>query len=89
MKMHRYRSTHKSGVLAYVIRKTSILILFPPDREGVKYVYEYGYKSPGKEHVEQMKSLAPNGAELATYINQYVREKYQKKTPVDEVILVD
>lgn len=73
--MKRYNSTSgTSGILAYELGAESIKIVF---RDGEVYLYDY--EVPGKEHVEQMKKLAPKGKGLATYINQHVRERYKAK----------
>jgi hypothetical protein len=41
--------------------------------------YRYGPERPGRYHVGQMKSLAMAGRGLATYINRYVRDKYEER----------
>ena len=87
--MHKYHSDHDSGVLAYSIEDRSIKILFPPDKDGQPFVYTYSYTKPGKKHVEEMKELAVKGSDLATYINKYIREKYERRDGADEVIITD
>lgn len=87
--MHKYRSDHHSGVLAYSIEDSDIKILFPPDKDGQPFVYTYSYARPGKKYVEEMKKLALKGADLATYINKYIREKYEKRDPADDVVITD
>lgn len=87
--MYRYHSDHHSGVLAYIIEDQDIKILFPPDRQGQPFVYTYSYSKPGKKHVEEMKRLAVTGSDLATYINKYIREKYERRDRVDDVLITD
>ena len=88
-KMHKYHSDHNSGVLAYYIEDHDIKILFPPDKDGQPFVYTYSYTRPGKKHVEEMKKLALKGSDLATYINKYIREKYERRDCVDNIIITD
>ena len=63
-----------SGVNAYEIRDTSIVVEF---RHGGTYLYDYNV--PGREHVEEMKRLAKLGTGLATYINKNVRKGFAAK----------
>lgn len=63
-----------SGVKAYEAGKDFIKILFEDDN-----LYLYTYKSTGKANIEKMKRLAESGDGLATFINQHVRERYEKK----------
>jgi hypothetical protein len=73
--MRRYKKLNKdSGVYAYEIGRDNIKIQF---NDGS--VYLYTYVNTGKQHIEQMKRLAPTGKGLTTYINRYVREKYALK----------
>lgn len=73
--MPRYKNqSGNSGVIAYEIRKDSILVTFAGGD-----VYEYSYKSTGKENVEAMKALALSGKGLSTFISTRVREKYARK----------
>lgn len=73
--MKRYKNlNNNSGVVAYEIGKENIKIQF---RDGS--LYNYTYKNPGSKHVEQMKKLAEKGFGLTTYINVYIREKYELK----------
>lgn len=87
--MHRYHNDHHSGVIAYLNGRDYIQVLFPPDKDGVKYIYQYDYKKPGKEHVDRMKAFAIKGAELTTYINQNIRENYHERAIADKVIIID
>jgi len=88
-KMHKYHSDHNSGVLAYSIEERDIKILFPPDKDGQPFVYTYSYTRPGKKHVEEMKKRALKGSDLATYINKYIREKYERRDRADNVVITD
>ena len=88
-KMHKYHSDHYSGVVAYNIEDHDIKILFPADKDGQTFIYTYSYIKPGKKHVEEMKRLAIKGSDLATYINKNIREKYESRDRVDEIIIID
>lgn len=73
--MLRYQSNNKdTGVSAYHPGKDYIDIQFKDGR-----TYRYSYKKPGKVAVEEMKRLAMEGKGLTTYINKYVREKYERR----------
>ena len=87
-KMHKYHSDHDSGVLAYLIEDHDIKILFPPDKDGQPFVYTYSYTKPGKRHVEEMKKLAILGSDLATYINKHIREKYERRDPAENIVII-
>jgi len=50
-----------SGIVAYEIRDTSIVIEF---RHGAKYLYDYDI--PGRDHVNEMTALALEGRGLGT-----------------------
>ena len=65
-----------SGVVAFDIGDHHIDIKF---QDGHKYRYDY--TTPGQKEVEIMKSLAPTGKGLATFINQNVRERFAAKLP--------
>ena len=67
-------SGEKSGVIAYETGDDYIVCDFGKDQK-----YLYSYKKPGKKHVENMKLLAPKNKGLTTYINQHVRNHYEKK----------
>lgn len=71
--MERYRNTGgNSGVYAYEIGLDYITVKF----SGTSKTYTYSYGRAGKNHVEQMKSLASIGSGLNGYINSYVRELF-------------
>ncbi|HYG53199.1 MAG TPA: hypothetical protein VD905_20005 [Flavobacteriales bacterium] len=73
--MKKYKNTScNSGILAYETGRDFILVQFT---DGEKY--RYSYKIPGKKHVDEMKKLAAAGKGLATYINKYVRERFEGK----------
>jgi hypothetical protein len=63
-----------SGVGAYQLLDDGIIVRFVEDG-----TYRYGPERPGRYHVGQMKSLAMAGRGLATYINRYVRDKYEER----------
>ncbi len=73
MKLYPDKSGN-SGVRAYECGEDFILVLFRHDDE----VYRYSYASAGREHVERMKELAEKGKGLATYINRYTSEHFEK-----------
>ena len=73
--MIRYKNhTGNSGILAYEIGDDWIIILFQGRGK-----YLYTHHSNGRTHIEAMKKLAQQGAGLATYVNKYVRDKYEEK----------
>lgn len=56
---------------------------FAPGRIYVRFVggpkiYEYDQVRPGAHHVREMRARARNGRDLATYINQHVRDDYAR-----------
>ena len=63
-----------TGVAGFEILGDAIILEFQDGRQ-----YLYSNKKPGRKHVEQMKQLARAGKGLTTYVNQHVREKYEKK----------
>lgn len=72
--MQKYENTSgDSGVSHYEVGENYILVRFV--RGGI---YKYSYAATGNGHVERMKKLAVSGKGLATYINQYVRDKYER-----------
>lgn len=73
MTPYRNRNGH-SGVASYALLDDGILVHFV---DGA--TYRYGLERPGRHHVGRMKSLAMGGRGLATYINRYVREKYEER----------
>ena len=73
--MQRYKNlSGDSGVVAYETGRDYIDIRF---KDGG--TYRYDYQTPGQQDVETMKQLAQDGADLATYINKYVRERFAAK----------
>lgn len=64
----------RSGIKGFEIHESNIILQF---QDGGGYLYDY--EKPGKKHVEQMKRLALKGKDLATYVNQHVRENYKAK----------
>ena len=73
--MQPYKNSNRdTGVIAYETGDNGIAVQF---RDGS--VYLYTIKSAGQAAVEKMKSLAKKGKGLTTYINQYVKDRYEKK----------
>lgn len=71
--MERYRnSSGNSGVYGYEIGNDYIRVKF----SGTSRIYTYSYGKAGSHHVENMKTLARNGSGLNSYINSYVKFKY-------------
>jgi hypothetical protein len=71
--MQPYRNLDgHSGIAEYELAPGRIFIRFV----GGPKVYEYDQVHPGASHVRQMKAHAKAGRELATYINQHVRDNY-------------
>ena len=71
--MQRYGNlAGDSGVVAYAITSTSVLVKFT----GSGRIYEYSHESAGKAHVETMKRLAGSGRGLSTYISRHVADDY-------------
>jgi hypothetical protein len=70
--MQRYKNlSHESGVIAYEIRSSGIILQFA---DGSRYLYTYA--STGRDHVQEMKQLAAKGRGLTTYVNQHVGSAY-------------
>lgn len=69
-----YNLSGNSGITAYQFEDKHINIVFT---DGT--IYRYSYLKPGKIHIEKMKELALLGKGLATYINKYIRDNYEKK----------
>ena len=73
--MQQYKSVNlDTGVIAYETGSDSITVKF---RDGSVYIYTN--KSAGPSAIDEMKILAKKGVGLTTYINQHVREHYEKK----------
>ena len=66
--------THASGVSAYAIGRDFIILEFRDE-----HAYLYTSRQPGRRHVAALKRLAPLGRGLATYINQHVRQNYDRQ----------
>ena len=70
--MQRYKNMHRnSGVVAFQLGHDYIDIEF---RDGKRYRYTEAV--PGQREVEAMKQLARSGQDLATFINQHVRDRF-------------
>lgn len=63
-----------SGVVSYEIQDGAIVVCFAG---GACYLYDA--ERPGVEQVAEMQRLAVDGAGLATYISQQVRERYARR----------
>lgn len=61
----------ESGVISYEIGLEYIKVKFSSGS-----TYQYSYKKAGQSHVENMKKLASNGFGLYSYIDLYVKFKY-------------
>ena len=73
--MEQYKNfSGNSGVLMFEKARDSITIKFRGDR-----TYLYNYVSPGKGHVDQMKSLADTGSGLGTYVNKYIKGNFARR----------
>jgi hypothetical protein len=64
----------RSGVVAWEADATSIRVRFA---DGGTYLYNGA--RPGAEKVEAMKVLARRGEGLATFINRFVRDDYDRR----------
>jgi len=72
---HPYQeSSDDSGIAAYSLFPKAIAIVF---KHGGTYLYSHA--APGRDHVASMKKLALAGDGLNTYINQHVRDNYERK----------
>jgi hypothetical protein len=74
MKTYKNLSGH-SGVVAYEIGRTFIKVKFG----GESGIYTYDYKRPGKQLVEDMKTLATRGQGLSTFIIDAVGTNFSSK----------
>jgi len=73
--MKKYKNRNgNSGIKAYEISEDAISIKFTDGS-----IYLYSYNSSGKVTIEIMKGLAKKGIGLTTYINQQVKDSYEKK----------
>lgn len=76
--MQPYKNANRdTGVVAYETGDNGIVVQFRDDS-----VYLYTIKSVGVAAVNKMKSLAKKGKGLTTYINQHVKDKYEKKITI-------
>lgn len=73
--MLRYEgASDNSGVVAYQPGADFIQLKF---RDGRRYIYSY--RCPGPKDVEAMKGLATAGKGLTTYVNKYVRDRFDTR----------
>lgn len=63
-----------TGIVAYATGPDSIAIEF---RDGARYLYTAD--SSGGDNVQRMKQLAARGIGLTTFVNQHVRQAYERK----------
>jgi len=71
--MNRYKNLNgNSGVAFYEIGMEYIKVTFNHSNT----IYTYSYLKAGKQHVENMKSLAENGRGLSAYIARNVSNLY-------------
>ncbi len=60
-----------SPITHFQIESERIIVWFQGGKS-----YSYSYRKAGRNHVEQMKTLAKNGSGLSAYITQNVRFDY-------------
>ena len=73
--MTPYRGNPKKhGVLAYDIKQDAIDVEFNSG-----WSYHFSYEKPGALRVERMKELAESGHGLSTFINKYVRNRFESR----------
>jgi hypothetical protein len=73
--MQRYNGADRdSGIDAYEAGANYMRVRFI---HGGTYVYTY--RSAGRRHIDTMKLLAKSGKGLNTYINDHVRERFERK----------
>ena len=72
-----------SGILAFEISDSAIMIIFHEKLAGKHVAYWYDYEDPGEEHVEEMKRLAMLGKGLASYKNKNVKG-HRKRRPLSK-----
>lgn len=65
-----------SGIVRYEYGNDWIIVEFG---QGEDRFYRYTNGTAGPRHIEQMKRLADSGTGLNSYINKYVRSRYQSK----------
>jgi hypothetical protein len=74
MEQYKKNNSGTSGVEFYEIENKDIIVQFIDGS-----IYKYTYNSAGEEAIEKMKELALAGKGLTTYINQFVKDKYEAK----------
>ena len=74
MEQYKKNNSGTSGVEFYEIENEDIIVQFIDGN-----IYRYSYQSAGVEAVEEMKRLALAGEGLTTYIDKYVKDKYEAK----------
>ena len=79
MEQYKKNNSGTSGVEFYEIENNDIIVQFVDGS-----IYRYTYESAGEQAVEMMKELAIEGRGLTTYINQFVKDKYESKLKESE-----
>jgi hypothetical protein len=74
MEQYKKNNSGNSGVEFYEIENDDIIVQFVDGR-----IYRYTYASAGEKNIERMKQLAIAGVGLTTFINQYVKDRYESK----------
>lgn len=70
--MRQYGGNKKRGVRGFEIGPDSIDIEFHTG-----WIYRFSYQRPGQPRVEKMKQLAESGQGLTTFINKFVKNRFE------------
>ena len=70
--------TKRHGVVGYELGPDSIDVEMTSG-----WVYRFSYEKPGATRVERMKALAESGHGLSTFINRYVRNRFESRRRKD------
>ncbi len=73
--------TRRGGVIAFHILPEAIDVEFDSG-----WIYRFSYVKPGAARVEHMKVLARDGRGLATFINKYVRNRFEARRHKDDLL---
>ena len=77
--MQNYKNINgNSGVESYEIGEDYILVKFKLQSFSSRDTYKYTYASAGMDNVEQMKRLAEVGYGLNSFVNRFVKYKYDR-----------
>lgn len=78
----KYKKQEGTGVNKYAILKNGLFIRFVTDPHN----YTYNFLKPGKDKVDDMKTLAEKGEGLSSYISRFVKGNYfEKWLPEEEL----